>query len=267
MTSTVAIKLLASYATIYWASAVFAHENHVENKTQTHAVAAEQKDWGIAGEGKAVKRTITLRMSDNMRFTPSHLEVKQGETVRLVVHNSGKQLHELVIGSKPALDEHAAQMLKFPTMEHDSPDMAHVAAGKTREVIWHFNRAGDFAFACLIPGHYQAGMVGTIRVSSVQAQTTNDEHASHHPAPAAPADLTANLDMTEGEVRKVDLVTKKIMLKHGEIKNLGMGAMTMVFQVNDPALLSQVQAGDKVRFRAEQIKGAFVVISIEKIIP
>ncbi len=270
MTPKFAIKLIAAYAIIYCSTTVFSHENHVQNKSTATAMTAEQKDWGIAGDVKAVKRTITLQMSDDMRFTPAQLEIKQGETLRLIVKNNGKLLHELVIGSKDALSEHAAQMLKFPTMEHDSPDMAHVAAGKTREVIWHFNRAGDFAFACLIPGHYQAGMVGTIRVSSALAQTANDDHAAHHPAPAAPAapaDLAANSDMTEGEVRKVDLVTKKIMLKHGEIKNLGMGAMTMVFQVNDPALLSQVQAGDKVRFRAEQIKGAFVVMSMEKHTP
>jgi uncharacterized cupredoxin-like copper-binding protein len=171
MTPKIAIKLLAAYSYFYWATAVFAHDNHVENKARANAVAAEQKDWGIAGEGKAAQRTITIRMSDNMRFTPSHLEVKQGETVRLVVLNSGKLLHELVIGSKDALNEHAAQMLKFPTMEHDSPDMAHVAAGNTREVIWHFNRAGDFAFACLIPGHYQSGMKGSIRVIAAQSKT------------------------------------------------------------------------------------------------
>lgn len=244
-----ALPFTAACIAICGASLSLAHENHVGKKINPSALAAEQKDWGIAGKVKAVQRTITIRMSDDMRFTPSHLDVKQGETVRLIVQNSGKQLHELVIGSKPALDEHAAQMIKFPTMEHDSPDMAHVAAGKTGEIVWHFNRAGDFAFACLIPGHYQAGMVGTIRVSGTQAQNMNQS------------------DTTEGEVRRVDLATKKIMLKHGEIKNLGMGAMTMVFQVNDPALLSLVQAGDKVRFRAEQIKGAFVVISMEKLSP
>lgn len=110
---------------------------------------------------------------------------------------------------------------------------------------------------------------------AAQGQDKNNEHAGHHPAPASAAAATANpvtptttnSALSEGEVRRVDLTTKKIMLKHGEIKNLGMGAMTMVFQVNDPALLNQVNAGDKVRFRAEQIKGAFVVMSIEKVTP
>ena len=105
-------------------------------------------------------------MSDNMRFTPDKIEVKQGETVRISLKNSGKILHEMVIGTKNELDEHAALMLKFPMMEHDEPYMAHVPPGKTGEIIWTFNKAGEFDFACLIAGHYQAGMVGKILVAA-----------------------------------------------------------------------------------------------------
>jgi uncharacterized cupredoxin-like copper-binding protein len=133
-------------------------------------VRKEQKEWGIAGDAKAATRTIEITMSDKMRFSPDRIEVKQGETVKLVVRNSGKMLHELVIGTRKELDEHAALMAKFPKMEHDEPYMAHVAAGKTGELVWTFNRPGEFDFACLIPGHYQAGMVGKIRVLSEQAQ-------------------------------------------------------------------------------------------------
>ncbi len=139
-------------------------------------VKKEQKEWGIAGDAKAVKRTITLTMSDTMRFTPDKIDVKQGETVKFVMKNSGKILHELVIGTKKELDEHAAQMVKFPNMEHDEPYMAHVPAGKTGEIIWNFNKAGDFDFACLIAGHYQAGMVGTIKVVAAKG----DGHAHKH---------------------------------------------------------------------------------------
>jgi len=127
-------------------------------------VKKEQKEWGIAGEAKAVTRTITLNMTDNMRFTPDKIEVKQGEIVRFVIKNSGKLMHELVIGTKKELDEHAALMVKFPTMEHEEPYMAHVAPGKSGEIIWTFNKPGNFDFACLIAGHYQAGMVGKIKV-------------------------------------------------------------------------------------------------------
>ena len=124
----------------------------------------EQKDWGIAGDSKAVKRTVEFKMTDNMRFTPDKLEVKQGETVKFVLRNNGAVMHEFVLGTKKELDEHAALMVKFPTMEHSEPYMAHVPPGKTGEIVWTFNRTGDFDFACLIAGHYTAGMVGKIKV-------------------------------------------------------------------------------------------------------
>lgn len=127
-------------------------------------VKKEQKDWGIAGDAKAARRTVVFTMADTMRFTPDKLEVRQGETIKIVLRNKGKMLHEFVLGTKKELDEHAALMVKFPTMEHDEPYMAHVPVGKAGEIVWTFNRAGDFDFACLIAGHYQAGMVGKVRV-------------------------------------------------------------------------------------------------------
>jgi uncharacterized cupredoxin-like copper-binding protein len=129
-------------------------------------VKKEQKEWGIAGDTKAVSRTITVGMSDDMRFTPGNLDVKQGETIRFIIKNTGKVMHEMVIGTKKENDEHAALMLKFPGMEHDAPYMAHVAPGKTGQIIWTFNKPGNFDFACLIAGHYQAGMVGKITVAT-----------------------------------------------------------------------------------------------------
>jgi len=128
------------------------------------AVKKEQKEWGIAGDAAQVTRTIEIRMSDAMSFTPDLIEVREGETVRLVHRNGGKVLHEFVLGTKAELEAHAALMLKFPGMEHDEPYMAHVGAGKKGEIVWTFNRVGEFDFACLIPGHYQAGMVGKLRV-------------------------------------------------------------------------------------------------------
>jgi uncharacterized cupredoxin-like copper-binding protein len=129
-------------------------------------VVREQKAWGIAGDAKVVKRTVELKMTDNMRFTPDRIDVREGDTVRFVLRNHGKLMHEFVIGTKKELDEHAALMIKSKNMEHEEPYVAHVAPGKTGEVVWLFNRAGDFDFACLIAGHYQAGMVGTIKVNS-----------------------------------------------------------------------------------------------------
>jgi len=133
-------------------------------------VKKEQKDWGIAGDAKAAARTVRFTMADNMRFTPDTLEVKQGETIKLVIANRGAMMHEFVLGTKKELDEHAALMVKFPTMEHSEPYMAHVAPGKTGEIVWTFNRAGDFDFACLIAGHYAAGMVGKVKVAAATAK-------------------------------------------------------------------------------------------------
>ena len=163
MKNTTTLKLIAVCALIYSATGTFAHED-TPHKAKTSAVIKEQKDWGIAGDAKAVKQTITLTMADNMRFTPAKLEIRQGDTVRFTVKNQGKQLHEMVIGTKKELDAHAALMVKFPKMEHDEPYMAHVQAGKSQDLIWTFNRPGDFEFACLIAGHYQAGMAGKITV-------------------------------------------------------------------------------------------------------
>lgn len=129
-------------------------------------VRKEQKDWGIAGDAKNVKHSIAVGMADNMRFTPDKIAVQQGETVKFVARNTGKVMHEFVIGTKAENGKHAEMMVKFPTMEHDEPYMAHVPPGKTGEIVWTFNRVGEFEFACLIAGHYQAGMVGTITVAA-----------------------------------------------------------------------------------------------------
>jgi Cu/Ag efflux protein CusF len=91
----------------------------------------------------------------------------------------------------------------------------------------------------------------------VWAQAKAVEHAAHPTASAAATD-----EMADGEIRKVDKASAKITIKHGEIKHLDMPPMTMVFQVKGAALLDKVRAGDKVRFRAEQQGGAYVVTEI-----
>ncbi len=81
-------------------------------------------------------------MSDTMRFTPSEVAVRRGETVRFVVHNDGKAMHEIVIGTEEELPEHAERMKKHQGMVHDAPCMAHLATNATRELVWTFTRAG-----------------------------------------------------------------------------------------------------------------------------
>ena len=144
---------------------VFAHGDD-KHPAKTGPVKKEQTNWGIAGDAGKARRSVSVGMADNMRFVPDRIAVKLGETVRFVVRNDGKQMHEFVIGTKAENQKHAELMVKFPNMEHDAPYMAHVSPGKTGQIVWTFNRAGEFEFACLIAGHYSAGMVGTITVSA-----------------------------------------------------------------------------------------------------
>ena len=137
------------------------------------ALAAQQTAFGVAGDPAKVSRTITIDMSDDMRYAPAAVDVKQGETVRFVVANKGATMHELVLGTKGDIEKHAKAMKAAPTGHahshhtphvHASPSMVHLEAGKSGEIVWRFNRAGTFEYACLLPGHYEAGMKGTISV-------------------------------------------------------------------------------------------------------
>lgn len=174
-----AFKFTLASVLVATAAGAWAHGNATHPAAMPAPMAAEQKDWGIAGDAKTATRTITLSMDDKMRFTPNRIEVKEGETVRLRVRNSGKAMHELVIGTPKELAAHSAMMLKNPGMEHDEPYMAHVVPGKTGQIVWTFNRAGEFEFACLIAGHYQAGMKGTIRVIA-EPTAGMPGHAARH---------------------------------------------------------------------------------------
>lgn len=137
---------------------------HGEKAHGSGPVVKEQTAWGIAGDAKNARRTVAVRMGDDMRFTPDRIRVRLGETVRFRVQNAGKLMHEFVIGTEAENQKHAELMVKFPDMEHDAPYMAHVGPGQTGEIVWAFNRPGTFQFACLIAGHFQAGMTGLITV-------------------------------------------------------------------------------------------------------
>jgi uncharacterized cupredoxin-like copper-binding protein len=210
--------------------------NHAGGHDHADAIGAP----GIAANAT---RTVNVEMTDAMRFNPSGIDVKQGDTVRFVVTNSGKLKHELVLGTEEALKAHYEVMKKNPEMEHADPNMVTLAAGQTGEIVWQFTKAGKVNFACLQPGHYDAGMKGAVNVEGSAAAA----------------------ELTEGEIRKIDKDGKKLTLKHGPLKNLDMPGMTMVFQVKDEAMLDTVQVGDKVRFEAEKIGGKFTVTRIEAV--
>ena len=128
------------------------------------ASKVEAAAFGQEGNPKKVSRTVKVGMTDNMRFTPASITVKRGETVRFVVHNGGQVLHEMVLGTTEALKQHAELMRKFPEMEHADANMAHVKPGKSGEIVWQFTKPGNFEFACLQPGHFEAGMIGKVVV-------------------------------------------------------------------------------------------------------
>jgi uncharacterized cupredoxin-like copper-binding protein len=131
-----------------------------------HAAGHGHGESAIGKPGVATKaiRTVTVEMSDNMRFTPSEIQVKQGETVRFMIKNIGQVKHELSLGTQKELMEHLEQMKKFPEMEHDEPSMVSLAPSKQGEIVWQFTTTRTVNFACLMPGHYEAGMKGAIMV-------------------------------------------------------------------------------------------------------
>ena len=100
-------------------------------------------------------------------------------------------------------------------------------------------------------------------IATMLSTMTISHAASHAVAPSTATVATASFPTTDAEVRKIDLENKKITLKHGEIKNLDMPGMTMVFQVKDAAMLEKVKTGDKIKFTADKVNGAFTVLNIE----
>jgi uncharacterized cupredoxin-like copper-binding protein len=117
-----------------------------------------------ASPAKAQK-TVNVTMSDTMRFDPAEITVKRGEVVRFVGANAGKLPHEMVLGTKKDLEEHAKHMREHPHMEHHDSNALHLAPGQSGELVWRFTRAGTFYYGCLQPGHFEAGMVGKVVVT------------------------------------------------------------------------------------------------------
>jgi uncharacterized cupredoxin-like copper-binding protein len=135
--------------------ASFAHEG------EAHFSAGEP------GNPKRPARVVTISMHEGngkMQFMPDKLEVRRGEQVRFVTKNDGVLEHEFMLATKAENAKHAELMMKYPDMEHDDPNGKRVKPQGTAEILWRFTKAGEFEYACLIPGHYQAGMFGKITV-------------------------------------------------------------------------------------------------------
>jgi len=136
-------------------------EAHDSNAADGYAHAAVN---GRPGDAAQVSLVIDMTMDDTMRFTPDRITVKAGETVRFFLKNTGKVPHEFVIGSMDELREHAEMMRRMPEMKHEEPNSITLAPRQIGGVVWQFDRPGTVDFACLVPGHFEAGMVGKVRV-------------------------------------------------------------------------------------------------------
>jgi uncharacterized cupredoxin-like copper-binding protein len=122
---------------------------------------------GEPGNPKKPARTIKIAMredGDRMTFEPSRIEVRRGEQIRFILDNDGLKNHEFVLATAAENRKHAELMKKYPDMEHADPNGRTVAPYNRDELLWKFTKAGEFEFACLIPGHYEAGMFGKIIV-------------------------------------------------------------------------------------------------------
>lgn len=133
------------------------------------ALAHDDKHFsaGEPGNPKLHARIVTVTMRDDegkMRFEPARLTIRKGEQVRFIISNVGTLKHEFTLASVADNNKHAEIMKKYPDMEHDDPNAKSVDPGKSAEIVWRFTKPGDFEFACLIPGHREAGMHGMIHV-------------------------------------------------------------------------------------------------------
>lgn len=142
-------------------SAAWAHTEHA-----AAGPATNEEAFGRPGVAKDVGRSVAIRTTDAMRFEPASLAVKQGETLRLRIHNDGRLPHEFVLGTREEITEHAEMMRKMPGMIHADANSVRVAPGQDGEIVWTFSKAGKFLYACLIPGHWEAGMQGQVTVTS-----------------------------------------------------------------------------------------------------
>ncbi|MFT5113880.1 MAG: putative cupredoxin-like copper-binding protein [Parasphingorhabdus sp.] len=145
---------------------VFASGTHSHSHGELEKFDPTESEFGMYHPDMKPNKTVEIRMADTMMFSPNAISVEKGDIVLFKHTNNGAIMHEFVLGTPGSLDEHAEMMKKFPGMEHEEPYMLHVAPGKTGQILWKFSESGTFAFACLIPGHYEAGMKGSIVVKS-----------------------------------------------------------------------------------------------------
>ncbi|HEV2575485.1 MAG TPA: cupredoxin family protein [Beijerinckiaceae bacterium] len=150
--------ILAGFAALFLTGGALADPGHSHGDSFA---------FGEPGDPKKPSQTVPVTMREvdgKMMFFPNKLEFRTGQQVKFVIRNNGELDHELVIGTLEDNLKHAEQMRKNPDMEHDDPNAKRIAPKKSAEIVWKFTKAGEFDFSCLIPGHRESGMFGTIVV-------------------------------------------------------------------------------------------------------
>lgn len=202
----------------------------------------DEMEVGKPGEAAHADREVAVIMKETddgeMLFEPSSFSFAKGETVKFVITNEGELEHEFVLDT-PERNVHHKELMAKMDMEHDDPNSVRLDPGAAGEIVWTFSNSGTFEFACLIPGHYESGMHGPVAV------------------------LEGDGTFTAGTVKKVDPKSGKVTIKHEELVDLEMPAMTMVFRVADDTMLDQLKAGDAIEFVAQRIKGKLTVTALK----
>jgi uncharacterized cupredoxin-like copper-binding protein len=139
-------------------SEAFAHEAH------EHFAAGEPGEPGDPKKPFRVVKVTMLEDGKKMLFEPAVVEVQLGEQVRFEIFNEGSWTHEFVLATEAANRKHAELMKKFPDMEHADPNAIRLSPFATGSILWKFTKRGTFEYACLIPGHLEAGMRGAVIV-------------------------------------------------------------------------------------------------------
>jgi uncharacterized cupredoxin-like copper-binding protein len=127
----------------------------------------EETAYGKPGDPKKPARVVQVVMREQdgkMLFIPDRIRIRKGEQIRFQLRNNGEVDHEFVVGTLEENLKHMKEMEKNPDMEHDDPNAKRLKPKSAGEIVWQFTKAGTFDFSCLIPGHRQAGMFGTIVV-------------------------------------------------------------------------------------------------------
>ena len=160
------LKLVLSLLTAFACGHVVAAKPPAEPRDDVRTNRSRSADtpYGREGDPRKVKRVIRIDTSDAMRYFPDQIRVKRGDTIRFVIRNSGELPHEMVLGTMEELKKHAARMKRKPSTYDGEPHATRVSPGGTGRIVWQFTRAGEFYYGCLVPGHFDAGMIGTIVV-------------------------------------------------------------------------------------------------------